>query len=133
MHSNLTPGINKIPLSVNHHLSYCVLETDQKRSILPDAYNYFVVVPVFNPSTNCTPFCGPFSKNRIIWPCKDTNISISIHYYKNINYNAEKERLINAYHLRLQGSSVSSFLVIIVSLGLLDKAQSVILFQKSLL
>lgn len=37
--------------------------------VIPNAYNNFVVVPIFNPSTYCTPFCGPLCINRFILFC----------------------------------------------------------------
>lgn len=36
---------------------------------VPITDDNFVVVPIFNPSAYCTPFCGPLSLDRFILVC----------------------------------------------------------------
>ena len=68
-------------------LMHCYLASDKKKErtnilnndmgmlhksplIVPVADNNLVVVPVFNPSTNCTSFCCPFRIDRFIPLCQ---------------------------------------------------------------
>lgn len=49
---------------------WMVLSRNDGDAILPVANDNFVVVPVFNPSTNSTPLCSPLSINRFIPLCQ---------------------------------------------------------------
>lgn len=77
---------------------------------LPVTNHNFVVIPILNPSTDCTSFCRPFYIYRIIWVCMDKKIKV--HKFKSIGRSIlkklrSKSKLL--YHLANRLTSVSSF------------------------
>lgn len=61
------------------HRQYACRKTYQQlhpTKKLPVANNYFIVIPIFNPTADGTSFCCPFSMHRFIYFCSNEQITI---------------------------------------------------------
>lgn len=53
-------------------------------AILPVANDNFIVVPVFNPSTNSTALCSPLSINRFILLCQREEFAVPLQLWDHV-------------------------------------------------